>query len=490
MFKKVYFISLITLFFCACSLFKQAVPLVLDSDFTKAEEFSKHISKQDLFNNLSVLSADSLEGRETTKKGQKKAAKFIKDYFEKNDIPPPASNKYFQTFNVNVSDFNRASLIVDNDTLSIIKEFYLFGNTKDSVVYNKNIVDVGYGIIDGEYNDYFNKSVKNNIVIIKEGVPLNQGISKKWQSWRIKQKLAVQMGAVAVITIKQDYVASIERIAPFLNNPQMKMHKDVLAKSNMIPNFCISQLVYNKYFNNTSRVSFSVDINYLAEAENVLGFIEGGEYKDEVLVISAHYDHIGFDNGEVCNGADDDGSGTVSLMSIAKAFIEAKKSGHTNKRSLLFLAVSGEEKGLFGSRYYTENPIYPLKNTVADLNIDMVGRMDTVHTDINYIYLIGSDKISNELHEINEMVNEKLIGMELDYAFNSDDDPNNFYYRSDHYNFAKNNIPVIFYFSGIHRDYHKPTDDIEKINFDKLQTTAKYVFYTAWELVNRETRIK
>ena len=264
----------------------------------------------------------------------------------------------------------------------------------------------------------------------------------------------------------------------------------LLAQSNMIPNFCISQQLFNRLFKSANKVSFKVDINYLADAENVLGYIEGGEYKDEVLVISAHYDHIGYDNGEICNGADDDGSGTVSLMSIAKAFMQAKNNGFTNKRSLLFLAVSGEEKGLFGSRYYTENPVFPLKNTIADLNIDMVGRIDTVHTDINYIYLIGSDKISKELHNINEMVNEKYIGLDLDYTFNSNDDPNNFYYRSDHYNFAKNNIPVIFYFSGIHRDYHKPTDDIEKINFDKLHNTAKYVFFTAWELVNREKRIK
>jgi len=155
----------------------------------------------------------------------------------------------------------------------------------------------------------------------------------------------------------------------------------------------------------------------------------------------------------------------------------------------LFLAVSGEEKGLFGSRHYTDNPIYPLENTIVDLNIDMVGRMDTIHTNINYIYLIGSDKISSDLHNISEKVNSTFINMELDYRYNKESDPNKFYYRSDHYNFAKNNIPVIFYFSGIHKDYHKPTDDYEKINFDKLHLTAKYVFYTAWELANREKKL-
>ncbi len=194
--------------------------------------------------------------------------------------------------------------------------------------------------------------------------------------------------------------------------------------------------------------------------------------------------------GEICNGADDDGSGTVCLMALAKTFSIAKQKGISFKRSVLFLAVSGEEKGLFGSRYYTDNPVYPLNKTIVDLNIDMVGRIDTVHTDINYIYLIGADKISRDLHLISEKVNEKFIKMDLDYRFNKEDDPNRFYYRSDHYNFAKNNIPVIFYFSGIHKDYHKPTDEIEKINFDKLQLTAIYVFLTAWELVNRDKKLK
>lgn len=490
MFKKRFLIPTLIIFCCGCSLFRKTKPVFLEADYNKAKEYANFITKEELFNNLSVLSADSLEGRETTKPGQKKAADFIRNFFISNNIPPPPKTKYFQKFSVGISDFKRASLVVDNDTLEIIKDFYLFGNTKDTSFSNINVVSVGYGIIDGDYNDYLNVDVKNKVVIINEGVPESATISKGWQSWRKKQKLATEKGALAVITIKNDYGSSIERIAPFLLNPQMKMHKDVLAQSNMIPNFCVSQQLFNRLFKTANKVSFTVDINYLAEAENVLGYIEGGEYKDEVLVVSAHYDHIGYDNGEICNGADDDGSGTVSLMSVAKAFIEAKKNGFTNKRSILFLAVSGEEKGLFGSRYYTENPVFPLKNTIADLNIDMVGRIDTVHTDINYIYLIGSDKISKELHNINEMVNDKFIGIDLDYTFNSEDDPNNFYYRSDHYNFAKNNIPVIFYFSGIHRDYHKPTDDIEKINFDKLHNTAKYVFFTAWELVNREKRIK
>ena len=152
--------------------------------------------------------------------------------------------------------------------------------------------------------------------------------------------------------------------------------------------------------------------------------------------------------------------------------------------------VSGEEKGLFGSKFYTDYPAFPLSKTIANLNIDMIGRKDTIKTNNNYIYLIGSDKISKDLHTINEQINDKFINFDLDYTYNDEDDPNQFYYRSDHYNFAKNNIPVIFYFGGIHEDYHKPTDDIEKIDFDKLQKTSRYIFLTAWELAFRKNKIR
>ena len=153
------------------------------------------------------------------------------------------------------------------------------------------------------------------------------------------------------------------------------------------------------------------------------------------------------------------------------------------------MAVSGEEKGLLGSKYYTDHPIYPLKNTVCNLNIDMIGRIGDFHTHPNYVYLIGSDRLSTDLHNLSEEVNKKHINLEIDYTFNSEDDPNRYYYRSDHYNFAKNNIPVIFYFNGIHEDYHKTTDTIEKIDFDKIQKIARLIFLTAWEVVNRDERI-
>lgn len=226
------------------------------------------------------------------------------------------------------------------------------------------------------------------------------------------------------------------------------------------------------------------------DSENVLAFIEGSEFPEEILVISSHYDHVGMDDeGNVFNGADDDGSGTVAILEIAEAFMEAKADGYHPKRSILFLNVTGEEKGLVGSKYYTDNPVFPLAQTVANLNIDMIGRSDVAHEgNGNYVYLIGSDKLSTELHELSEEVNRKYLNMELDYTYNDENDPNRFYYRSDHYNFAKNNIPIIFYFNGVHADYHKITDTPDKIEYDLLEKRAKLIFLTAWEIANRETR--
>jgi Zn-dependent M28 family amino/carboxypeptidase len=279
--------------------------------------------------------------------------------------------------------------------------------------------------------------------------------------------------------------------------------------------FLISQSIANNIFNssmeqlkkaaedNTAGKKGSLKkiksgkINYLITrnsetitTENVLGLLEGTDKKDEILVISAHYDHIGRRGDDINNGADDDGSGTVSVMEIAQAFAEAKKAGNGPRRSILFITVTGEEKGLLGSQYYVEHPIFPLENTVADLNIDMVGRFDPQHKDNQeFVYLVGSDKLSTELHELSEKANDTFTDLTLDYTYNDEKHPDRIYYRSDHWNFAKNGIPIIFYFDGIHEDYHKPTDTIDKIEFDLLQKRASLVYYTAWVLANRDERL-
>lgn len=241
----------------------------------------------------------------------------------------------------------------------------------------------------------------------------------------------------------------------------------------------------------TNTESDTMQLSLDTRAPNVLGYLEGSDLKDELVVISAHYDHVGIHtDGEIFNGADDNASGTAGILEIAKAFSKSKKEGNGPRRSLLFIGFTAEEKGLVGSKYYADHPTFPLENTVANLNIDMIGRVVAEYeSNPDYLYIIGSDKLSSTLHQISEDANATYTKLHLDYKFNSPEDPMRVYYRSDHYNFAKNGIPVVFYFDGIHEDYHKVTDTIEKINFEQLIKRAKLVFFTAWEVANRDQRL-
>ncbi|MCB0463805.1 MAG: M28 family metallopeptidase [Flavobacteriaceae bacterium] len=264
--------------------------------------------------------------------------------------------------------------------------------------------------------------------------------------------------------------------------------------ANYIKDYYISENITSpikndEYFQDIPKETLGLDYN---DSENVVAYIEGTEKPNEVLIISAHLDHEGIDDdGNIYYGADDDGSGTVALLEMAQAFKLAKKDGHGPKRSILFLHLTAEETGLQGSRYYVNNPIFPLDKTVSNLNIDMIGRVDRRHEENpNYIYLIGADRLSKELHYISEKINNTFFNIDLDYKYNDEEDQNRYYYRSDHYNFASHNIPVIFYFNGEHDDYHKPSDTPDKINYPLLEKRTRLIFATAWQLANQENRIK
>ncbi|MEM8558081.1 MAG: M28 family peptidase [Bacteroidota bacterium] len=231
--------------------------------------------------------------------------------------------------------------------------------------------------------------------------------------------------------------------------------------------------------------------------ENVIGIVEGSDLKDEVVVLTAHYDHVGMTEGAgdtISNGADDDGSGTMALVEMAEAFAMAKADGNGPRRTVVFLAVSGEEKGLLGSAYYADTePLFPLEDTVANLNIDMIGRTDPTYPGEqldNYVYIIGGKLISEEIQTITEQANVLTgLGMDLNERFNSKDDPNQFYRRSDHWNFGKNNIPFIFYFNGTHEDYHQVGDEAHKIDYPQLTRRTQLIFATAWQLANQDARV-
>jgi len=501
--------------------------------------FAQTITTQDLERHLRVLADDSLEGRDTGSRGQKKAAQYVAAHFQKlglQAIVPQAdgSKSYFQTYKLYGKKWGEVYLKTEKKRYQLAEDFYVNGLLNVLSEEKTAVIFAGYGIESPSYDDYKKIDVQHKAVVIWEGEPKktdgNYWVSEnqtpsKWSNdnlaWGRKVALARQKGAKYVILVSdltgQAFANEIKKRGVMglrFNRQQMKPYQETFGGNAA---FTVSGLAaadllgttenkLNKLRKQTRQKGQSVvqklpentvsikaeRSDDIIETENVMGFLEGSDKKDEVIVISAHLDHIGISaNGEINNGADDDGSGTVSVMELAEAFAKAKAEGHGPRRSILFMTVTGEEKGLWGSEYYTSNPVIPLAQTVCDLNIDMIGRVDEAHkNDPKYVYLIGSDKLSSELHAISEDANQTYIGYALDYTFNNPSDPNRFYYRSDHYNFAKNKIPVIFYFTGVHEDYHRPGDDVDKIMFDKQAKIVQLVFYTAWELANREQRIK
>ncbi|QRR03205.1 M28 family peptidase [Dyadobacter sandarakinus] len=500
-----------------------------------AAKYAATIDPADLKKHLTIIASDSLEGRDTGSPGQKKAAAYVSGFYKQYGLTPAATDSagqksFLQKYQLYKRSWGEVYVRAGERKYEFNKDFYLNGLLSIPEEIRTQAVFAGFGIQEGSYNDYASVDVKGKSVIIFDGEPKNaEGKSilgnsekTKWSgslSWQPKMALALEKGAAYVFIITEKtgedldkeirqravmtrrfsaptlkpvqespdrraaFVISPEMAADILKTSVQKLEKDRadIGKSGKP----VSKNMKGEIAIKAERA------NEIIHTENVAAFMEGTDKKEEVLVISAHLDHIGISpNGEINNGADDDGSGTVSLLEIAEAFSKAKADGKGPRRSILFLNVTGEEKGLFGSEYYSENPIFPVKNTIADLNIDMIGRVDEAHkSDPKYVYLIGSDKLSSTLHTISEDVNKKYVNYKLDYTFNDPKDPNRFYYRSDHYNFAKKGIPVIFYFTGVHKDYHRPGDDVEKIMFDKQSGIVKLVFHTAWELVNRDERI-
>tara|TARA_R110002074_G_scaffold115309_5_gene246136 strand:+ start:13764 stop:15329 length:1566 start_codon:yes stop_codon:yes gene_type:complete len=484
------------------------------SDVASEITFAESITENELKEHLYTYASDEFEGRETGEPGQKMAIAYIKAEYEKLKIPAAKANgDYFQEVPLEISKLPIGKLSLEGKDFPIGEHVLTFSAANTS---SNEIVYVGFGIEDSNYTNYNGIDVAGKIVLLKSGEPKNtdgtykiSGTSETsiWsnmsESLTKRIQIAVDKGATGVLYYDTENFNRFKRRFESMksnNNGRMELVDNSVAEfySLFIDQILAKEILSSIDTDDTSKIlAKSLQLSFESSndkitSENVAAFIKGTEKPNEYLVISSHLDHIGISpNGEINNGADDDGSGTVALLEIAEAFKLAADAGKGPKRSILFLHVTGEEKGLLGSQYYTDmEPIVPLANTVANLNIDMIGRIDPNREgDRNYIYLIGSDKLSTELHDLSENVNKKFTNMELDYTYNDENDPNRFYYRSDHYNFAKNNIPIIFYFNGTHDDYHRPSDTPDKINYDLLQNRARLIFYTAWEIANKEQKI-
>ncbi len=505
---------------------KKKIPLTAPNN---PVPFAETITKADMKAILTVLAADDMEGRETGTPGNTKAAKFIANKLVEIGIPEVEKlGGYFQNIAFTSESWADINLKVGSKPYRHLWEYYAFANlnTDRATQTIDEVVFLGYGIDDANYSDYKGKNLKGKTILIYDGEPTKNGVSfvtksKAISEWttdrRKKLATAYKHGVETVLIVDGNLKNNLGELRRQLLDGRMKMGAgektaELYANSIYISSDIAKDIIGNqkkKFVKRRKKIekkgksksltlptnislAQNKNINQLL-GDNIIGFIEGTDsvLKKEIVVVSAHYDHIGKRGNAVYNGADDNGSGTTTVLEIAQAFAKAKADGVGPRRSVMMIWVTGEEKGLLGSDYYSEFPVFPLENTVVDVNVDMVGRVHKKYEDNpNYIYVIGADRLSTELHQINEAANDKYSNLVLDYTYNDENDPNRFYYRSDHYNFAKKGIPAIFYFNGTHADYHMISDTVEKINFEKMEKIGRLIFHTTWELANRDKRIE
>ena len=483
-------------------------------DLTK---FGKVITANGLKEKLSILASADMEGRETASPGQKRAAAYIENEFKRMGLQPGNGDSYQQVYPVFQDALTEKKLVVNGKNMDWDKDFNFSMQTIASGNFNySSIVFAGYGIVDSAkgINDYANLDVKGKLVVVVEGssagmptmgVGGSRAFGANPASPAAKMRVASAKGAIGLLVVSTDF--------PKKTATQVK--GGMYLKKNDAPGFVmvnISASVASSLIGSTSTLSvsdittstkgsYNAGINIVAtkttenlESSNVIAVLPGTDKKDEYLFLTGHYDHLGKKGDVIWYGADDDGSGTVGVMQMAEAFAAAAKKGKYPRRTVVFMTVSGEEKGLWGSQYYSEHPIYPLDKTTADLNTDMIGRVDTERMtadSLNYIYVIGHDKLSSDLPIINEAANKNSSNLVLDYKFDDPNDKNRIYYRSDHYNFAKMGVPILFFYDGmLLADYHKPTDTVDKINFELMQKRTLMVFHTACEIANRDAMLK
>lgn len=478
------------------------------------------IQTADLKSYLTILTSDSLEGRETSYPGQKKAANYIANIFKNLGLKAIGDNgTYFQHFDVEVSRVDPETKI--NIDVNGMKKNFTWGTdfvsetAKDTVISGSSVF---VGFTDTEIDSAAKAKLAGRVVFVFIGK--KNFASDTSKSGTMRRLFAIRRDAEAAATLMipdiegpvtfqkaQEIISSFGsdkgtmrmkdtssqiqlQFVRFLVSPEMaELVLKLSGKSlKQLKNEVLQDEQFAPVFIDDATVTIvSKSIHEIKQTENVLGFLPGSDpdLKSQVVIFTAHYDHLGKSrSGAIYRGADDNGSGTVSILELAKAFtVNPIKP----KRSLLFMTVTGEEKGLFGSKYYTSNPIIPLDKTTADVNIDMIGRLDTTHEankDTNYIYVIGSDRISLELDSLLRLSNNESENIGLDYTFNGEHDPEQFYYRSDHYNFAKNGVPIVYLFDGIHRDLHKPTDTVDKILFDRMAKIGRLIYDLGWRLAN------
>ena len=491
-------------------------------------EATSSITTRDLRMHLSFLASEELGGRYTLSPSNRVAARYLASQLESYGYRGAARDgSFFQQVPLSFRDVDRTASRVTLNIGGTKREFSYADAFLADVPTDMNIsgglVFVGYGVSSprNNYDDYAGLKVKGKIVVIADGTPeslksvrLNadeqsEGAALAHEAigavkipdaqtllgWA---QLKVWLGGSQQIGLPPKTTASGKSLPGIAAGPELiktiakamgKESSDLISSANKLKPVEIAA---------SAEIKLRVDVKEAPPAQNVVGILDASDpkLKDEYVVFSAHYDHLKTgDKGEVYHGADDDGSGTVSVLEIAQAF----SLGPRPRRSILIVFHTGEELGLFGSEYNTDyEPVVPLHKLVANFNIDMVGRSrlagdddprDAHLTDKDSIYIIGADKLSTELNKLNEETNLATARLKFDYTYNDEKHPERFYYRSDHYNYAKHGIPIIFYFTGVHRDYHKTSDVVEKIDFEKMERIDRMIFATGWRVANLDHRL-
>lgn len=495
------------------------------------------ITARQLKEYLTFIASDELEGRDTPSKGLDIAAKYIAGHLASWGIKPAGGDgTYFQKVPL------RHSKIVSGSTrFEINGQQYEYGKDflttlAESNFSNTGFVFAGNGWVVKSKNidPYKGIDVKDKIVVVTNALP--KGVTfgdlqgPPGNDWMSPPYYAQMNGAKAVLNFSTfggmanwegaKWNQSEKGVVEFgKQQSQIKIPMITASPKLLTALFQGEKFSAANLFNKTAagEAMESFDLNAAKKGgatvtvktenvftQNVIGLLEGSDpaLKNEYVAVGAHYDHVGMNpfasgSDKIWNGADDDGSGTVAVMSIAKAFAEGAQKP---KRSILFIWHAGEEKGLWGSEYFADNPTVPITSIITELNIDMIGRYQN-DGDENHpqnknlpkqgeVFSIGSKMMSTELGEISESVNNSFLKVNFNYKYDDPKDPEQFFYRSDHFNYAKKGIPIIFYMDGSHADYHQVSDSVEKINFESMEKVTKTIFATGWELANRATRPK
>lgn len=494
------------------------------------------ISAAQLNGYLSFIASDEMEGRDTPSRGLDTTAKFIAFNLGRWGFKPAGDDgTFFQKIIL-----RRDALEGTKSTAEINGQKFNFGedfipNTVGATV-SAPLVYVGNGWVVKSKNidAYQGVDVKDKIVVVYgEGLP--RGVMQadltgtRGQDWANPALYAQQHGAKAVLAIPDaNMISRWEQTRQRTSSPGRPTVEKFQTQTTPVPAIWLSMKMATALFqgessdaatliakgqageqvapfdlNPNKKVTFTISVKTeRPPTQNVVAVWEGGDpvLKNEYVAMGAHYDHVGIcaptAADSICNGADDDGSGTTALLGMAEALARARQRP---KRSILFVWHCGEEKGLWGSRYFTEYPTIPLTQIVTQINIDMIGRSkkegdtNVRNKDLSgpdSIYIIGSTMMSTELGEISQQVNKSFLNLQYDVRYDDPKDTNRFFFRSDHFNYARKGIPIIFFFDGVHEDYHRPGDEPQKIDYVKMEKVTRTIYMTLWSVANLPSRPK